>query len=971
MYKTRSATISVRRVCALIIAGAGLTSALPAIAADTDAVPADAPTAGKPGAQSPDVTEIVVTGIRASLESAQETKRKSSEVVDSIVAQDIGKLPDPNVADSLQRIPGIQLYRYAGEGLYAIIRGLVDQNRTELNGRSYFTPAAANGGGRDFQPDNAQPELVSGIDVFKNPSADHIEGAIGGLVDIKTHRPFDFQGFEATASAKANYYDFAKATRPTLFTLLSDRWETGIGEVGTLISAGYQKTAMRQDSIGTSNNNFTARSYLSGPGVTNPADLIMAPNGFNEQLIYGYRERRGADGSVQWRPDDNLEFYLDGNYNEYTYHQNSYNISAGLAGSGRAASNIVTTPYDTYSTAADQAANPSLPVGTLLAGNNLSSATFSNVPINTNGDMSIDHPRSYQFALGGRWNPLQPLTLTSEFAYTDSLEKKTYRILNYTSAPGDTWTVNQNLTGAEQAVTVSGADSLSDPNSFVFQNYSQTYGETEISEEAWRMDAHYDLGDSPFFKMFSTGVRLNDVDYRSDGNNPSAYTYTIANQAGNPISVAGSGLYTNAFSDFFRGNTAGVGGFVGMPESLLETQQALVSGLPYAYRTIGGVKAYGIVDGDPVFYSLLHFTVSEKTYAIYGSADYGFDAGLPVDGNFGVRVVRTEGSTHGNQVNSDPTKQPVAGSPTYAYAVPTTSDYSYTNVLPSLNTKLHLTDELLLRLGLSKGMTRPAFGNLNPALTGINYSTGAYLVGNVPLGYQGNPNLKPARSNNVDLSLEYYFSRSGYAYVSGFYKKVTGFTISYAQFRDLGLKDVNGTPIQALVTTPINSASGTIKGLESGVQTFFDSLPGPLSGLGIQLNYTFVDSQQQVPLGAASAPVFVETQLPNLSKNSYNVIGMYEKYGITARLAWGHRSSYYRSQFGGGLPNLPLITPAYGTLDGSISYDVTEQLAVSLDAANITNSSPDRYSGGILDRPVQNYTYDRRFGVGVRYRFGK
>ena len=963
MYDTRFPTISIRGVCALIIAGAGLTSSLPAIARDTDAASADVPAAGTPGEQSSGVEEVVVTGIRASLQTAQETKRNSSEVVDSIVAQDIGKLPDPNVADSLQRIPGIQLYRYAGEGLYAIIRGLVDQNRTELNGRSYFTPAAANGGGRDFQPDNAQPDLVSGIDVFKNPSADHIEGAIGGLVDIKTHRPFDFQGLEVTTSAKANYYDFAKATRPTLFTLVSNRWETGIGEVGALISAGYQKTDMRQDSIGTSNNNFTVRD-LNG-------QYVMAPNGFNEQLIYGYRERRGADGSIQWRPDENLQFYLDGNYNEYVYHQNSYNISAGLAGSGRAVSNVVTTPYDSYATAADQAANPSVRAGTLLSSYDLASATFSNVPINTNGDTSIDHPRSYQFALGGRWNPIQPLTLTSEAAYTDSLEKKTYRLLNYTSAPGDTWTVNQNLTGAEQAVTVSGANSLSDPNSFVFQNYQQSYGETEISEKAWRMDGDYDLGDMPFFKMFKTGIRLNDVDYRSDGNNPSAYTYTIANQAGNPISLAGSGLYTNAFSDFFRGNTAGVGGFVGAPVSLLETQQALANGLPYAYRTIGGVKTYGIVPDDPVFYSLLHFTVNEKTYAIYGTTDYAFQAGLPVDGNFGVRVVRTEGSTHGNQVNPDPTKQPVANSPTYAYAVPTTSDYSYTDVLPSLNTKLHLTEELLLRLGLSKGMTRPAFGNLNPALTGINYSTGAYPVGVVPLGYQGNPNLKPTRSKNLDLSLEYYFSRSGYTYVSGFYKKVTGFPISYAQFRDLSLKDVTGTPIQALITTPINSATGTIKGVESGVQTFFDFLPGPFSGLGVQLNYTFIDSQQQVPLGAASAPVFVETQLGNLSKNSYNAIGMYEKYGITARLAWGHRSSYYRSQFGGGLPNLPLITPAYGTLDGSISYDITEQFSVSLDAANITNSSPDRYSGLLLDRPVQNYTYDRRFGLGVRYRFGK
>jgi TonB-dependent receptor len=583
--------------------------------------------------------------------------------------------------------------------------------------------------------------------------------------------------------------------------------------------------------------------------------------------------------------------------------------------------------------------------------------------------MSIDHPVNYQFALGGQWKPTQALTLSGEFAYTHSLEKKTYRILNYATVPGDTWSVTQDLTGSTQSVVVDGANSLSAPGTFNFLNYSKTYGETGLQEKAGRLDAHYDLNDAPFFKLLSAGFRWNEVNFRGDGNNASAYTYTIADQAGNPISAAGSGLYTNAFSNFFRGNTNGVGGFVGAPVGILDNQTGLINAFPNAYRTIGGVKTYGIDGGDPAFYSLNHFTVTEKTYAMYGTTDFAFHSGLPVDGNVGVRVVRTDGTTLGYQVNPDPTKQPVAGSPTYSYAVPSTRGYGYTDVLPSLNVKVHLTDEWLVRFGVSKGMNRPGFARLSPAFTGINYAAGAYPVGTVPLGNVGNPDLKPAHSKNFDLALEYYFSKSGYAYVSTFYKKVTGFIINYAQFQDLGLKDVAGNPALALITAPINSGDGTIKGAEAGVQTFFDFLPEPFDGFGIQVNYTYVDSKQQVPLGPSSAPVFVETQLPNLSKNSYNVVGMYEKYGFTARLAWGYRTAYYRSQFGGGLPNLPLITPAYGTLDGSVSYDVNTQLSVSFDAANITNSAPDRYSGGLADRPVQNYTYDRRYGVGVRYRF--
>lgn len=189
---------------------------------------------------------IVVTGVRASLSSAQSIKRNSDVIVDSIVAEDIGKLPDRNVAEALQRITGIQVQRQYGEGSSVAIRGLT-QVRTELNGRDIFTASGAN----QLNLEDIPSELLSGIDVYKNPSADLIEDQLSGTINFRTRKPFDFDGLKVAATATQSYFDLTDKFKPSASLMVSDRWDTGIGEIGILASVSFQKTAFRQDTIST------------------------------------------------------------------------------------------------------------------------------------------------------------------------------------------------------------------------------------------------------------------------------------------------------------------------------------------------------------------------------------------------------------------------------------------------------------------------------------------------------------------------------------------------------------------------------------------------------------------------------------------------------------------------------------------------------------------------------------------------
>lgn len=952
-------TIATRKWVVLLAGTVSMNQwAIPTFAQSEDAKP-PASTAAKPQS-SMELEEVVVTGLRQSLQSSLEIKRDTMEVVDSISAQDIGKLPDPNVADALSRIPGVQLYRYAGEGSAPFgqgngvtIRGLQGQTRSEYNGRTYFTA-----GQREYSLDNALPELVSGLDVYKNPSADHIEGAIGGLVNIRTARPFDYEGKTIVGAAKANYYDFDEGVEPTGFAMFSDRWETaGGGELGFLIAGGYQKSNFRQDAINVGGWDprsavaTTRPGYVGQPGVqdlvggasgdsaiSTPGDFLMTHN------EHGGRTRYGLNAALQWQPNDAVELYADADYNYYEYDQ-PYMFLQPNSG-GRPVTNLVTQANPKFGTVFNANRN-------LVSGQEFVSGTFLGLTnMNAIGGRSWTEYQTGQVAIGGKWQASDALELSTDIAYIKAEQVKNERSLTSTARQGLSWDLTKDFSGDIPQITISGP-SLADPANWFFNTTNLYRHQTEDDGMAVRFDAKYEL-DTPL-KALRAGVRYAD---QTSTFNRSNNTYAIRGPGGaNDLIYLSSvpGFVTTSDSNFFRSD-AGFGGGHAVTDFERLMGSNIAGTFPNAYRVYGGNIATSQVrpDGNIIWAPLDYLETVEKTYAGYITGDFEFDVGLPIRGNAGVRFVRTEAEASANQL---PPGQTVGDYQTTTNVVLVTRSTSYDNVLPSLNLTAELTDELLLRFGYSKGMSRSSLASLNPRIN-INEA-------NLPTGEghsAGNPELGPQKADSYDLSLEYYFSASGYTYATIFRKDVEGFVNNVST-----LEDVPGRSVQYLISRPVNGLSGKIEGAEVGFQSFLSFLPGVFSHFGVQANYTYIDGTNDVDIdGRPTVVNIVNVPLEYQSKNSYNLVGFYEDELLTARLAYGYRSSYARAVNGGGNPSYPLETPGYGTLDASVSVNLSDQLSVNFDAANLTNTAPDRYSG---DGTRLVYTYDRRYGIGVRYRY--
>ncbi|HEY0947534.1 MAG TPA: TonB-dependent receptor plug domain-containing protein, partial [Opitutaceae bacterium] len=415
-------------------------SCSPVVAQTTATEPTPPPATGTPPTEKTkdetvELDTFVVTGLRASLASAAEIKRSKFEIVDSIVASDITKLPDYNVTDALQRITGIQILRDRGEGAGITIRGLSQMEHT-LNGREIFTAGLSSTGSASRQVDFADipSEMVAGINVFKTSSAEHIEGGIGGMVEMITRRPFDFPGFQAVGSARVIYGDLVEESKPQYSGLVSNRWKLkGGGELGVLVNVIYQERAWREDQKGTGTP--TARTDII------PGQTVNVQNSTSENTVYGRRERTGATGVIQWRPNDRLELYAEANYTKFDTLQDTNQINATGAAYTFVPGSAVLAP------------------GT----SDLQKITWTNPTISVLSFARDTHDWTKQFAAGAIWRG-EALTLKADVSYTDS-----YNDLFF-SGPFFATTAAQfthDLSTEVPSTSVSGTD-LTDPSIYQY-----------------------------------------------------------------------------------------------------------------------------------------------------------------------------------------------------------------------------------------------------------------------------------------------------------------------------------------------------------------------------------------------------------------------------------------------------------------------------------------------------------------------
>lgn len=854
-------------------------------ATDSDAVPSAPTEEAKNGV----LAEVVVVGLRANLASAQAIKRDKLEIVDSVVADDISKLPEFSIADALQRVTGVQIARDRGDGTGTTIRGL-SQMETTLNRREVFTAGA----GRNLDFADIASEMVAGIDVYKTSSAEHIEGGVGGMIDLRTRSPFDFKGREVVGSTQLLYGDLVDRNATQFFTLASNRWKTdSAGELGALVTVAYQERAFREDQKSTGNP--LVRSDLL------PGQTVVAPNGTTESISLGGRQRGAVSGMLQWFPMDQLELYADASYVEFDTRQNTYqvNVSAPPAAVPGSASLFPAT-------------------------NDVSRVTWSNAPVSILSFARDTLDRTKQAAVGAIWYG-KGLTLKSDLGYTHGSSTLFFSGLTLGATAAS---FTQDLSTAIPATEIRGVN-LQDPAQLHTTGIAYRARRYEGDQCAARLDGDYALSDG-FIHTFMSGVRL----ARRGANNASGLVVADAPVLGMPATATPEFTVANPYG-FFPGSASIRNTLVGNLDTVRDAQRLR--------------KTLGVASPIPDAASALSlWAIDEQTQAVYFMARFGGGAHIfadardrPWDGNFGLRVVNTQERVAGFQA------VPATGG-----VEPIRVDRQYTDHLPSANLRYQFGAGVFLRAAVSKTLTRPSFDQLSPSLTLVPNAINPSLN----QGSAGNPDLKPIRADNLDVAVEKYINKTTALHLTGFLKKVDGFVSTLSQ-----PEVVDGVVYQ--VSRPRNSAAADIRGLELGYQQMYDFLPSWLSGLGLQANYTYIDSQTQDRLLGENVA------LQNLSRNSVNLIGMYEKGRISGRIAYN-----WRDQFLSGVANivgvgaLPIYTKAYGWLDASLNYRFTDSLTMALAGTNLLRTVRSSYYG-VETRPQSSWINDTQLSVAVTARF--
>ncbi|OAX59222.1 TonB-dependent receptor [Xanthomonas translucens pv. graminis] len=963
-----SPTATLRSTCSLPRSAMALSIGL-LLSAQAMAQDADHSARNKSADPVTQLDAIEVKGVRASLIKSQAIKHDAEQIVDSVSAEDIGALPDRSVTETLQRVSGVTIDHFmarndpdhfSAEGSGVMIRGMT-QVRGELNGRDSFS--AASGRGLSFE--DVPAELMAGVDVYKNPSAEIIEGGLGGTVNLRTRMPFDQPGRVIGFTADENYGDFSKTYKPSGSFLFSDRWNTGVGEMGLMLDVAYSALATRSDGIQV--EQFVRRTdpaLLAGTDF----DKVYVPGGVNWRQLDFERKRKGVAGAFQWRPSDDTDIYVQ--YMRSTYDMNwqeraaFFNDDTNLVGPA---------PGTTFSYDAD---------GRFVRGSPVSSSPRGNITGNDGVRFYTDNRYAQQSTTtsdlsGGFSHKLTSnLTVRGDMqlvrSESDALD---FTLFSSIYLPGLTF----DLSGKYPSVSIADSSYTSNPSNYFWSAAMDHLAKNRGRELATRFDLEYTYDDTAWLRTFRAGIRATD---RTQTNKNSGYNWGVIsdNWAKVPGTANGTGLadlasymtassQLSSFSNLFRGK-------ISVPNSLYFPSNAAVKDYAGTSKMIEQIVALRGSGWAPDQYQLQDTNRQfERTQAAYAVLYFGNDdaLGVPVDGNVGVRIVQTK--TEANGYGQFPDLLVSTGSAELkdqytGQFFPNNAQGSYTNVLPSFNMRFKFSDALQWRLAASKAMARPDYIQLQPylLLAATPESDGTVSKWT---GTAGNPNLKPMKANQYDTALEWYFDTSDMMYLTLFYKDVKDY------FSNQTLTEVyDGRPW--LVTRPYNMAKGRIRGFEYGYTQFFDSWPGWLSGFGVNANFTFVDSSGGV--NSATDPFTkttvtgVSLPLEGLSRRSYNLAGIYEKGPLSVRLAYNWRSRYLLTASDVST-KLPTWSDDYGQLDASVFYRFTPHLQLGVQANNLTNTvtkvlmGPTSYTGGEVDNHLYTRSWfvnDRRYSLVLR-----
>jgi TonB-dependent receptor len=928
-----------------------------------------------PAAAPADDTVVIVTGQRAQLKSAQKIKKDSDVIVDSVTAVDIGALPDRSVADALQRISGVTIQRAAeandpirmtAEAGGVEIRGLA-WVRSETNGRDIFS--AKNGRGLSWGDVSA--DLLAGVDVYKNPSADMVEGGIGGTVNLRTRLPFDSKKQVIAFTADATQGDLQEKNHYSASLLYSNRWNTSAGEIGALLNYSLVSEGNMTNVIAV--DRYNAATTASGQNV-------LVPNTMGWRTIDWNQKRTAINGALQWRPTDDLEFTLSVLNAKAEPKNTEYNV-----GFYNDAGEISTLTMDDGN--GNLIDTPSAATYKYDANGVFQSGTVYNAGITSNTRYGEDHNETTDISLHARWNVSDRLTLAGDVQFVNSnalvLSNTAFLQIGQTVADKPNATID--ISGDLPEISVSGKDTA-DASQYWWAAAMDHIEKNKGKELAARLDGEYQL-DTGWLKSFKFGVRTTDKDYitRQSTYNWGFLSSQYWGNSGDPQSAAnlGSGTYeVRDFSDFMNGDVPVPGSVVFPEASVVNRGTATTAELLAMANTSGwGWKPLTDFTGGTNGGGLN--SQNEKTTAAYVNFKFGGEiSGHTLDGNFGVRVVKTEADGESNIYMAAPTTaQPCTSNCTVYNNVFTfanggflqsyAGNNEYTNTLPSLNVRLKWSDQLQFRFAASKGIVRPDLAWLSPYTSlgsSFTLDTGGALTDYTLTGTGGNPNLKPIEANQYDLTAEWYFAPTGSVTLDLFKKDLSNYIYNGTQTESY---TNNGVTLNFDVQRRFNgTVDGKVDGFEVAYQQFYDFLPAPFNGLGLQANYTHIDSSGGRNSGSTDGSALNVLPLEGMSPDSYNVAVMYEKYGISARLAYNWRSKYLYTTSAANV-NRPLWADDYGQLDGSIFYTINPNYKIGVQAVNLTHSTTTQLVSSDLTAPLETQWYsaiktDRRISVVLR-----
>lgn len=869
---------------------------------------------------------VVVTGIRQSQAEALGIKRESVNFVDAISAEEVGRLPDKNIAEALQRVTGVAIQRDRGEGDFVSIRGLgPDFVRGTTNGRTLVSATEAfdstlSGGfpsrtGRATNFDVLPSEIIDTLDVVKSSSAEQVEGGIGGVVNVRTTRPFVI-GTVLSGRIEGTYRDFTGDVDPSGSALFS--WANPERTFGGLAAVAYSQRDIREDfsrSFGWLNWG-TYDTDLDG-AVDRSGETFL-PLSNNVDVYAESRERLTLHGTVQAALDEATEITVDLMHSKRDL---SHTQSSAI---------LVSLPI--------HVGNPDGSWQVPAA--NFDGATLTSIrSVLGNEDVSDrqdNHDELVTLGVNltrqtGAWN------LSADVGYAKAEGSLAFdRVVVVNDAGSGGATLFDFVVGDDGfAITHSGTADLADPGNYFIRNGRITRTENDDEEVAVRFDVTRDI-DSTFLSVAKVGVR-----YRNREKALARSDFDGGLGAGLRLAGVSNGAMHGA--DNFLGGAWDSNNFQYSDLVFGDIDRAL------AYAQANGA------DITPRFDPLGTAGIEEETLAVYVQFDLnGAVGGVPYAGNAGVRLVQTQQDIGGfsRPFTIDPSTFPASLIYTSPNNEPIAFDDDYTVVLPSLNLRFELAEAVYARLAASKSLTRPTFNDLMPRAT-INPQATIDLNndGVSATASLGNPSLQPYEAFNVDVGVEWYFDDATAVYAGLFFKAIDEYIAGVTNL------DVfyQGTVFDS-VTQPDNQGEAQVQGVEVGVQQAFDS------GLGYIVNATFTDNDAEFVDGG-------EIAFPGVSEASYNLIGYYDRGPWEARIAYSYRTDYLFIP--SDVFTNEIYVEGYGQLDGSVSYDVTDSLALFVSGLNLTGSNPELTTNiaGLGRRFLSDAHVGWRFAFGVRAAF--